>query len=121
VKNFGRTPAFVSQVVTNSYIGAPLPKIRKLANTNQPFVPVVIESRDSHDFIGFEVRRHAPFTPEHIDAFLAEDDPWLYVYGLVTFTDFQGSPHEQGFVFLFIPKSGNWTVPQGREEYKNQS
>jgi hypothetical protein len=111
IKNFGRTPAFVSEVIFNVHIGAILPPEREIKRMDKYPKPLVIEARESIDVTGYSFARENNLTAENIDDFVADEGDWIFVYGVVYFVDFLGNSHEQGFVFMWVPASKAWVNP----------
>jgi hypothetical protein len=99
VKNFGRTPAFLTQEAVCIAVG----KLGDAPDYSSGFVDLppsrLIEAGDP--YILKDAPQHEAFGPDEITAILGRKHA-LYVYGLVGYTDFLRAPHISRFFFELI-------------------
>ena len=108
-------------MIANVYIGKGLPVEPTYTKIDKFVRPFIIESRVPYEYIAYSIARDNYITPDQIEAFVADDEEWIFVYGLIKFSDFLGKGHEQGFLFVWLPQQKSFFVPSGPMDYFRQT
>jgi hypothetical protein len=120
VKNFGRTPAFVSETIINAKIATSISRDPEyVRHTKYPTVsvlePGVPKRYEELLFKGVE-----EFTAEQITELLS-GNATLYIWGKIIFTDFMGAAHERGFIWSWKREVGSfWDRSNAYPKYSYQ-
>jgi hypothetical protein len=123
VKNYGRTPAFVTEVLINSAIERGLPKqaVYKSFSKYNETRKFVIHRDEETTLKTHSYYKENVFSDERI-ALLTEDDPlrrhWLYIFGVIRYRDFlDEAEHERGFLFMWISQNKAFAPIYDNEYY----
>lgn len=126
IKNYGRSPAFVSDVIVNAAIADVLPHPRAYTRHVQFPDRFVIASDKEHLFEEYAHYRpnapeeDRPFTTQQA-AMVADSSGFFRVYGVIRYQDFLDNEHERGFIFLWVGKSSKSFIPIYDAEYHYQT
>ncbi len=99
IKNFGRTTAFITDILVNLKIGT-LPEKRKYKSLIGIPNPYVLEPKESFDYKELFLDMQFKLTQEDIKTILAEKE-YLCLYGVIKFKDFMDNLHETGFAYFW--------------------
>jgi hypothetical protein len=121
LKNYGRSPAFVSSCVINLRIRQTLPREPVYEILDLSPKPRVIDGGQHQEFIERSAATLTPITDDEIAA-LQAGDAWVFVYGVAEFTDVWGTPHKCGFWACRPSANSGFVTLQGAyEKYRYQS
>lgn len=121
VKNFGRTPAFITSIHTGLHFGRGAPKVvPKMTIESLPRM-IAIEGGAVVTINAWAVSEGGYITNENVEMIATDPDEWLYVFGRIEFTDFLGDSHSQGFIYLWSPETRRFILPDGYEQYTIQT
>jgi hypothetical protein len=114
VKNYGRTPAFVSNQASEMLVATVLPEIPEYPNAHD-LIGCVIEGKDTYDLPVARLRQAIPM--ETIDA-IVKGKTFVWIYGHLFYRDFLHDPHwlkfcAQLFVYYGEGYSGPVRVIEG--------
>jgi len=107
MKNYGRTPAFITEVNVVQIIGIITKPTYRNDITYQKMIVVPPMETTEYKEYGF----YGEGTPsdELIEAFLQGKEA-LTIYGVIKFMDFMDQPHTRGFRFSWVP-SNKYFIP----------
>lgn len=100
VRNYGITPAFVTDVVINVLIANLLPLPPEFKIHDRFPQTKVIEGKNSMEFTNWLFKPEEEITATMVEALVNKGEqtgPWLHVFGYIQFTDFMGKSHRKGF------------------------
>jgi hypothetical protein len=103
IKNFGRAPAVVTEVIMNIGFGYIPDRPPELIRYHTYPVAAVVES--GKEFKYYDMWLKKGITEQQINVFLADEAMNAFVFGVIKYRDFSGI-HDQGFVFIWI--KDNW-------------
>lgn len=114
IKNFGRTAAFVQEVIINS--GFKRPNNKEICKRLDPFPePFAIEPSETYERKGYSLK----VRPEEVTK-IQKDELTMYVYGLVKYQDFMGMLHETGFAYFWSEGNKKFLIsPENNLNFKN--
>ena len=122
LKNYGRSPAFVSNCVINLRVRQALPPEPVYEILDLSPKPRVIDGGGYEEFIERAAATLTPITDAEIASLRAGEDVWIFVYGFAEFTDVWGSPHKCAFWACQPTANGAFVTLQGAyEKYRYQS
>ncbi len=119
VKNYGRTPAFITDVNILVRIGKTLPIPRRYAKPVEYITRVVLTNGEPKSFQTYRYFEKGLFLQEKIDA-VTTGDAMLFVYGYLTFNDFMDRPHTRGFVWGYVVENKSF-IPLYNPDYHYQT
>lgn len=111
VKNYGRTPAFITSHCVEIVWGQGLPAEPDYRQTAKVSPDTVVESGGLYELKGLFPRATVP---EEAAEAVRDGTLSLWVYGFVRYRDFLGEPHESRFCKDFVRV---FTPPDDREIY----
>lgn len=100
IVNYGRTPAFVTEVTVNVDISKALPKVPVYKMTREFHDRFVISGGKPHTYTEYWYYNNNVITEDEITSFVTEDC-WLHIYGVINFMDFLDARHKRGFSFFW--------------------
>jgi hypothetical protein len=101
IKNYGRTPAFVSGVVTNMCVARTVSAQPAYSEFTQFPTRFVIPGGETYEHTDPVMMVRTKLTEAEQDAFLTEMGD-LFVFGVIRFKDFLGMSWEKGFLFNYV-------------------
>jgi hypothetical protein len=111
IKNYGRTPAFIREIIVNVTVGDSLDPIPSYLPINKYPSFIVIDGGGSMTFKEYPFRLATMLTAEDIDNFDVTQTS-VYIYGVIKFQDFLRENHSVGFVFVLVKVNGKF-IPIG--------
>lgn len=102
IKNYGRTPAFVTNIILRVKTGHGLPETPDYGNVEEYFKPLVIDSKQTYLHTIYKDNSAYNFSAKELKD-IQDKDGWLYLYGYIQYVDFLEVEHKKGFCFLWVP------------------
>ncbi len=126
IKNYGRTPAFVTDIIVNPSVELVIPPNYKRSKTKSgdDVLPdqFVIDAGGEHKFTEYHYLNAAsPFLSDNDISAILDDERNFYIYGLIRFLDFLDVSHTRGFIFLYVEKNEEFIPAYWRKEFYYQT
>lgn len=122
IRNYGRTPAFITEVIVN------MMACKNGEVPNRPIykeftiVPrqLVVPPGQATEFTEYSYFNNCHFSEEDISNILSGDIN-IYVYGVIRFRDFLDADHAREYIFIYVENQGSFMPIFHREEYYYQT
>ena len=101
IKNYGRTPAFVDEIIVNISIDKAFPPVPEYTKIDPYPEAYVIEPNGTLEYTEFDTRGKFVFSDKQVEL-LETKEGFLIIYGVINFSDFFGNRHQKGFIFSLI-------------------
>ncbi|HEX4301280.1 MAG TPA: hypothetical protein VHZ78_00700 [Rhizomicrobium sp.] len=120
VKNFGRTPAFIDEVIFQRHLGLPIPT-PPIFDRESIYISanMEIDGKEEKSFTDYTLED--AISAEQQSVFLTDPNYGIALYGIIKFTDFLGTRHTQTWLALWVDQTPIWTVARGIEGYADQT
>jgi hypothetical protein len=112
-KNYGRTPAFITEVIINVKLGIGAMPIEVVYMQNNPYPNlIVLEGGAEYEYAEWLFRADKTFTVAEINQ-LNVVDAQIMLYGVIRFKDFLGTGHDRGFIYAWHRDLASGCRPRG--------
>ncbi len=101
IKNYGRTPAFVSEVLINVEIAKALPDPPSYQTIITIPDDFVVEEKGKYLWTDYLMKRAIRFSDADILTLTATDKAYFFIYGYIKYTDIWGNSHRYGFIYTW--------------------
>lgn len=119
IKNYGRSPAFVNEVLINTTVGEALPDTPIYTRLRYYQEEFVVDSGIVRPFDETIIFGEIVLPKEQLID-LVEESSTLFIYGYVLYRDLWGVAYKHGFIYAWVFGSNRFLVPQCYTTYRYQ-